>query len=68
MSADTPPLAILIDAQGHRVTASVTRSGLLAVITQTPAEGRESGHPCLNLANVVELRDAFNAYIAGCPS
>lgn len=59
------PLARFIDAQGHRVTAEVTRSGLLVILTQTQAgdEARDSGHPALNLENAVELRDALNVFI-----
>lgn len=60
-----PParLARFIDAQGHRVTAEVTRSGLLAILTRTVEEGIKSGHPCLNAENAVELRDALNELI-----
>lgn len=56
-------LANFIDAQGHRVTATPTRSGLLAVITTATEDGIRSGHPCLNRANATELRDALNEFL-----
>lgn len=59
----SPPLANLIDAQGHRVLATVTRSGLLTIITVTPEKGIRSGHPCLNRENAVELRNALTEFI-----
>lgn len=59
------PLARLIDAQGRRVTATVTRSGLLAIITATPDEGIKSGHPCLSPANARELGNALIAFADG---
>jgi hypothetical protein len=68
MAADIPPpveLARFIDAQGHRVKAVVTRSGLLAVLTQVPGNGLSGGHPCLNAENAVVLRDALTEFIDG---
>ncbi len=60
----TTILAELFDAQGHRVTASVTRSGLLTIVTQT-LDGKASGHPCLSPAvdQAVKLRDALNVFL-----
>lgn len=58
-----PPLANLIDAQGHRVTATPTRSGLLAILTTYGEDGIRSGHPCLNRENAIELRNALTEYI-----
>lgn len=58
MTADNPPpaeLARFIDAQGHCVTAEVTRSGLLAILTRTPDEGLNGGHPALNREMAREL-------------
>ena len=59
-----PPLANLIDAQGHKVTATVARSGLLAIITTAREDGIRSGHPCLNRENAIELRNALTEFIA----
>ena len=53
------PLANFIDAQGHRVTATLTRSGLLAIITRAGEDGIRSGHPCLNPENARELGEAL---------
>lgn len=68
-AADTAPpaeLARLIDAQGHRVIATVTRSGLLVILTQTQTgdEPRDSGRPALNPENARELRKAIDEYLA----
>ena len=63
--ADTPPpaeLARFIDAQGREVTAERTRSGLLAVLTRTPGEGLNGGHPALNRENARELGYALLAF------
>lgn len=58
--------ASLIDAHGHRITAAVTRSGLLAVITTAaPSDGTASGHPCLNEEQAAQLRDWLNEFIGG---
>lgn len=68
MASDTPPpveLTRFIDAQGHRVTAELTRSGLLAILTQTAGEGLNGGHPALNREHAKTLRDALNEFIAG---
>ena len=62
MSAE--PLADLIDAQGHRVIARETPSGLLAILTHNPSSGLRDGHPCLSRDNAVELRDALTEFIA----
>lgn len=50
------------DAQGHKVTVTVTRSGLLAIVTATH-DGTASGHPILNDETAVKLQDALTAYI-----
>lgn len=57
-----PPLASLIDAQGRRVTAEVTRSGLVAILTRTPDEGLNGGHPALNADNARQLGNALLAF------
>ncbi len=59
------PLANILDAQGHQVTAVETRSGLLAVLTQTPETGLRGGHPCLNRENAKELGMALLAFANG---
>jgi hypothetical protein len=59
------PLASFLDAQGHRVTAEITRSGLLVILSRTPGEGLSGGHPALNRENAVELRNALTEYLAG---
>lgn len=56
------PLASFFDAQGHRVTAEVTRSDLLALRSWTPG-GKLSDGFALNDQNAVELRDALNEFI-----
>lgn len=61
------PLANFFDAQGHRVTATETRSGLLAILTDTPGKGLANGHPCLSRENAAELRDALTRFIDGPP-
>lgn len=72
MTGDAPvmlpglPLANILDAQGHRVTAEVTRSGLLVVRAWT-TDGKLSGHPALNREHAAELRDALTAFIDGEP-
>ncbi len=60
------PLATLIDAQGHRVVATETDTGLLTIITYTLGRGA-SGHPCLTRDDdqAVKLRDALTAFING---
>lgn len=58
------PLANILDAHGRQVTAEVTRSGLLAILTRTVGTGQDSGQPALNRENAVELRDALNDFIA----
>jgi hypothetical protein len=68
VTADTLPglpLANFFDAQGHRVTAELTRSGLLAILTQTADEGLNGGHPALNREHAETLRDALNEFIDG---
>jgi hypothetical protein len=59
------PLANFFDAHGHRVTAELTRSGLLAILTQTADEGLNGGHPALNRGHAETLRDALDEFIAG---
>jgi hypothetical protein len=63
-------LADLIDAQGHRVTA--TEDGdLLTIVTQPVATKTPKwiapGHPCLtrDTDQAVKLRDALNEFIDG---
>jgi hypothetical protein len=41
-------LARFIDALGRVVTATVAPSGLLIVLTRTPATGLRGGHPALD--------------------
>ncbi len=77
MAADvTAPacLADLIDAHGHRVTAELTRSGLVAVLTRTVdgelgtwvrGKGFSSGHPALDRENARELGNALLAFAEG---
>jgi hypothetical protein len=68
VASDTPPpveLARFIDALGRRVTAEVTRSGLLAILTQTAGEGLNGGHPALSREHAETLRDALNEFIDG---
>lgn len=55
-------LASLIDAQGRRVTVEVTRSGLAAVLTRTPDEGLNGGHPALSPENARDLGNALIAF------
>lgn len=65
MATDTrypAKLARFIDAQGHRITAEVTRSDLLALRSWTPG-GKLSDGFALNEENAVELRDALNEFI-----
>lgn len=60
-----PPLARFLDAHGRRITAVVTPSGLLAILTRTPETGLRGGHPALNAENAAELRDALDKYLKG---
>lgn len=63
---DAPPeLANFIDALGRRVTAEITPSGLLVILTRTPDEGLRSGHPALNQENATTLRDALTVFVDG---
>lgn len=64
-AANPAVLARFFDAQGHRVTATVTPSGLLAILTATPEEGIKSGHPCLNPENAAELGRALLKFARG---
>jgi hypothetical protein len=67
MAADTAPpgeIARFIDAQGHLVTAEITRSGLLVLLTKTSGKGLSGGHPALNRENVTELRNALDEYLS----
>ena len=63
--ANTLPPGVLtrfIDAQGHQVTAGVTRSGLLVILTRTPDEGLRGGHPALSRDNARQLGNALLAF------
>jgi hypothetical protein len=60
-----PALAEFFDAHGRRITAVVTPSGLLAILTRTPETGLRGGHPALNAENAAELRDALNVFLDG---
>jgi hypothetical protein len=60
-----PELARFLDAHGRRITAVVTPSGLLAILTRTPETGLRGGHPALNAENAAELRDALDKYLEG---
>lgn len=65
MPADTQApeeLASFIDALGRRVTVEVTRSGLAAILTQTPERGLREGHPALSQDNARELGNALIAF------
>lgn len=55
-------LAEFLDAHGHRVSAAVTRSGLLVILTVTPSDGIRSGQPCLTPANARELAAALTVW------
>jgi hypothetical protein len=67
-TAQAPALAEFFDAHGRRVTAVVTRSGYLAILTRTPETGLRGGHPALNAENAAELRDALNVFLDGEPT
>ena len=60
-------LVSLIDALGRRVTAIVTPSGLLTILTLTMDEGLRGGHPALDRKQAAELRDALTAFIEEAP-
>lgn len=62
------PLANFLDALGRRVTAEVTSSGLLAILTSTPDRGLRGGHPCLSPENARELGEALIRFADGEPS
>ena len=71
MPADTTPpaeLARIIDAQGHRVTAKETRSGLLVILARTPDGGLRSGRPALSEDNARVLGLALLALADGAGS
>jgi hypothetical protein len=55
----------IIDALGRYVTAEVTPSGLLVILTRTADEGLRSGHPALNAENARELGNALLAFADG---
>lgn len=59
------PLANILDAHGRRVTAEVTRSGLVAILTRTAGKGLNGGHPALNAENARELGNALIAFADG---
>lgn len=68
MTAETSApaeLAHFIDALGRQVTATVTSSGLLVILTRTPESGLRGGHPALDRAQAAELRDALTEFIDG---
>ena len=68
MPADTPPpaeLARLFDAQGHEVTAEITRSGLCVILTRTPDGGLKSGHPAFSKNNARVMGLALLAWADG---
>ncbi len=58
-------IARFIDAQGHEITATVTRSGLCVILTRTPDEGLRSGHPALSPEHARELGLALLAFADG---
>jgi hypothetical protein len=60
-----PALAEFFDAHGRRITAVVTPSGLLAILTRTPETGLRGGHPALNAENARELGNALIAFADG---
>lgn len=57
------PLARFIDAQGHRVTASVTPSGLLVIPVRTVGKNIKSGDAALSPENARALRKAIDEYL-----
>jgi len=59
------PLANFLDAQGHRVTAEPTHSGLLAILARTPDGSLRDGRPCLSRDNARELGNALLAFADG---
>lgn len=68
MTATPPglPLANFLDVQGHWVTATVTSSGLLAILSHSPAgQLCSGGHPCLSAENARELGEALIAFADG---
>ena len=67
MNDIAPPAepARIIDALGRHVTAEVTPSGLLVILTRTPDEGLRSGHPALGRENARELGNALLAFADG---
>lgn len=67
MTTPTKPLASLIDALGHRVTATRAPSGLLIILTLNPDSGLRDGHPALHRENARALRDALNDFIDNDP-
>lgn len=62
-----PVLTSFIDAQGHRVTASVAYSGLAVVHTATPDEGITGGHPALTREMCRELGEALIRHAESAP-
>jgi hypothetical protein len=61
-------LASFIDALGRRVTVELTRSGLAAILTQTPERGLRSGHPALTQDNAQEHGNALLDFTNRTPS
>jgi hypothetical protein len=58
-------LTRFIDALGRRVTAELTRSGLVVILTRTPDKGLNGGPPALNPANARQLIEALTPFAAG---
>lgn len=56
------PLANFLDGLGRRVTVEITRSGLAAILTQTPERGLRGGHPALSQDNARVLGYALIAF------
>jgi hypothetical protein len=54
--------ARFIDALGRRVTAELTRPGLLAILTRTPDKGLNGGHPALSQDHARQLGNALIAF------
>lgn len=59
------PLANFLDALGRRVTAEVTRSGLLVILARSPGTGLHGGHPALDRDNARTLGLALLAFADG---
>lgn len=64
-TTDPPELAHFTDALGRVVAATITRSGVLVILTRDPESGLRGGHPALDRESAAELRDALTAFIDG---